>query len=101
MDGEGRCAGGCPGCGQLEGDGEGAPRPRVRGGAIRWRRPGAFREGTPRHEALWLAATHGDLPSVQALSNHDSVTSHDDFGRGALDRAAAAGHTDIVESLIH
>src|SRR5882757_6801806 len=73
----------------------------VRTGAITLLRPQDYPDATTRHEALWLAATHGDLPSVQALSDHDSVTSHDDFGRGALDRAAAAGHTDIAESLIH
>ncbi|MDB6087061.1 MAG: hypothetical protein JWN43_4942 [Gammaproteobacteria bacterium] len=54
-----------------------------------------------RHEALWLAAERGDLQVVQALSDRDSVNSHDDFGRGALARAARAGRTDVVEALVH
>lgn len=54
-----------------------------------------------RHEALWLAAERGDLQAVQALRDRDSVNSHDDFGRGALARAAQAGHTDVVEALVH
>jgi len=54
-----------------------------------------------RHEALWLAAERGDLQGVQGLSDRDSVNSHDDFGRGALARAARAGRTDVVEALVH
>jgi len=54
-----------------------------------------------RHEALWLAAQRGDLQVVQALSDRDSVNSRDDFGRGALARAAQAGRTDVVEALLH
>ena len=54
-----------------------------------------------RHEALWLAAQRGDLQVVQALADLDSVSSHDDFGRGALARAALAGRTEVVEFLVH
>ncbi|MFL6605482.1 MAG: ankyrin repeat domain-containing protein [Steroidobacteraceae bacterium] len=53
-----------------------------------------------RHEALWLAAERGDLQVVQALTDRDSLNSHDDFGRGALARAALAGRTDVVETLV-
>jgi ankyrin repeat protein len=63
-------------------------------------RPQDFADQQTLHEALWLAAQRGELRSVQALSDHDSVNSHDDFGRGALARAADAGHTKVVESLI-
>jgi serine/threonine-protein phosphatase 6 regulatory ankyrin repeat subunit B len=54
-----------------------------------------------RHEALWLAAEQGDLQVVRALSDRDSVNSHDDFGRGALARAARAVRTEVVEALLH
>lgn len=59
-----------------------------------------FADARTRNEALWLAATRGDLPAVKLLTDRTSVNSHDDFGRGALFRAAQAGQAETVELLL-
>ena len=53
-----------------------------------------------RSEALWLAAQRGDLESLQALTASPFVDPPDEFGRGALARAAAAGKAQAVAFLI-
>src|SRR5579872_677671 len=63
-------------------------------------RPLNFPDPAVRKEALWLAASRGDLPAAKALADRDSVNSSDDFGRGALARAAESGHTDVVQWLL-
>ena len=57
-------------------------------------------DASARREALWLAATQGDLPVLAALADRPLVASADDFGRGALARAAAAGQADAVALLV-
>src|SRR2546429_2924964 len=44
-----------------------------------------------RRDALWLAATDGDVPSLEILADPALVSARDEFGRGALARAAEAG----------
>src|SRR5258705_5192102 len=44
-----------------------------------------------RREALWLAAGDGDVPSLEILADPALVSARDEFGRGALARAAEAG----------
>jgi TPR repeat protein len=53
-----------------------------------------------RAEALWLAAAEGDLPRLRAVADKQAIESHDAFGRGALARAAEAGHAAAVSFLI-
>lgn len=54
-----------------------------------------------RREALWLAIRHGDVQSVRSMVDRASVNYLDDFGRGALARAAEEGSPEIVEILVH
>jgi hypothetical protein len=53
-----------------------------------------------RREALWLAAADGDLPSLELLADAALVGARDEFGRGALARAAEAGSAPAVALLI-
>ena len=53
-----------------------------------------------RRDALWLAAEQGDLTSLEALASPTLVTERDEFGRGALARAAEAGRAPAVELLL-
>src|SRR6185312_1912113 len=53
-----------------------------------------------RAEALWLAAATGDLPRLQTIANQQALESRDPFGRGALARAAEAGHAEAVAFLL-
>ena len=53
-----------------------------------------------RREALWLAAGEGDVPSLEILADPALVSAHDEFGRGALARAAEAGSAPAVALLI-
>src|SRR2546421_91511 len=53
-----------------------------------------------RREALWLAATDGDVPSLEILADPALVSARDEFGRGALARAAEAGSAPAVALLI-
>src|SRR2546430_797098 len=53
-----------------------------------------------RREALWLAATDGDVPSLEILADPALVSARDEFGRGALARAAEAGAAPAVALLI-
>jgi hypothetical protein len=52
-----------------------------------------------RREALWLAAADGDLPSLDLLADAALVGARDEFGRGALARAAEAGSAPAVALL--
>lgn len=75
---------------------------RLHGGTpvIEVSRPEGLVDPAVRNEALWLAARHGDLKSVQALSDTSSVNSKDEFGRGALARAAEAGQAEVADLLV-
>jgi uncharacterized protein len=53
-----------------------------------------------KREALWLAAEQGDVASLEALASAPLVTEADEFGRGALARAAEAGHAPALEVLL-
>ena len=53
-----------------------------------------------KREALWLAAAEGDMTSLAALANGPLVNESDEFGRGALARAAEAGHLQALELLL-
>ena len=53
-----------------------------------------------RREALWLAAAGGDVPSLEVLADPTLVSARDEFGRGALARAAEAGSAPAVTLLI-
>ena len=53
-----------------------------------------------RREALWLAAGSGDLESARALSEPTLIGARDEFGRGALARAAQAGSAPVTELLL-
>jgi hypothetical protein len=53
-----------------------------------------------KRDALWLAAEQGDMAVVQALSEPSLVEAHDEFGRGALARAAQAGQAEAAALLI-
>src|SRR5204862_3238409 len=53
-----------------------------------------------RRDALWLAATDGDMPSLEILADPALVSARDEFGRGALARAAEAGSAPAVTLLI-
>ena len=55
--------------------------------------PGDLRDARTRSEALWLAAERGDLRSLQVLAVRPFIDPRDEFGRGALARAALAGKT--------
>lgn len=63
--------------------------------------PAVPTDPTARTEALWLAVRRGDLKSLKALSDAGSINAHDEFGRGALARAAEAGQAEVAEFLIH
>src|SRR5256886_7645064 len=52
-----------------------------------------------RRDALWLAATDGDVPSLEILADPALVSARDEFGRGALARAAEAGSAPAVTPL--
>ncbi|MBV8854637.1 MAG: ankyrin repeat domain-containing protein, partial [Sinobacteraceae bacterium] len=51
-------------------------------------------------EALWLAASRGDLPALRHFATPASVKARDEFGRGALARAAESGKVEAVELLL-
>ena len=53
-----------------------------------------------KREALWLAAEQGDMASLEALASAPLVTETDEFGRGALARAAEAGNAPALEVLL-
>src|SRR2546429_441342 len=53
-----------------------------------------------KREAFWLAAEQGELERVNAFSDRTLIDSRDEFGRGALDRAARAGKADAVALLV-
>src|SRR5205807_2439515 len=53
-----------------------------------------------RREALWLAASDGDVASLEALVDPALVAARDEFGRGALARAAEAASAPAVALLI-
>ena len=53
-----------------------------------------------RREALWLAAGDGDVPSLEILADPALVSARDEFGRGALARAAEAGSAPAIALLI-
>jgi ankyrin repeat protein len=53
-----------------------------------------------KREALWLAAEQGDVASLEALASATLVTETDEFGRGALARAAEAGQASALELLL-
>ena len=44
-----------------------------------------------RRDALWLAAQQGDVASLEVLATPALLAETDEFGRGALARAAEAG----------
>ena len=44
-----------------------------------------------RREGLWLAAEQGDIASLTVLADRAEVAATDEFGRGALARAAQSG----------
>src|SRR5207302_2388054 len=52
-----------------------------------------------RREALWLAASDGDVASLEALVDPALVVARDEFGRGALARAAEAASAPAVALL--
>jgi len=54
-----------------------------------------------RREALWLAAADADLPGIEALADPTLTAARDEFGRGALARAAQDGSGPAVTLLIH
>src|SRR5207302_1984552 len=56
--------------------------------------------GNGPRDALWLAATDGDVPSLEILADPALVSARDEFGRGALARAAEAGSAPAVTLLI-
>ena len=51
-------------------------------------------------QALWRAAERGDVAKVRALATASSATAQDEFGRGALARAAEAGSADAIAVLV-
>ena len=53
-----------------------------------------------RREALWLAASDGDVSSLEALVDPTLAAARDEFGRGALARAAEAASAPAVALLI-
>ncbi|HSC06672.1 MAG TPA: ankyrin repeat domain-containing protein, partial [Steroidobacteraceae bacterium] len=53
-----------------------------------------------RRDALWLAAEQGNMGSLQALAEPRSVNLRDEFGRGALARAALAGQAEATALLV-
>ena len=53
-----------------------------------------------KREAFWLAAEQGELERVNAFADRTLIDSRDEFGRGALARAARAGKADAVALLI-
>src|SRR5256886_12065748 len=53
-----------------------------------------------RRDGLCLAATGGDVPSLEILADPALVSARDEFGRGALARAAEAGSAPAVTLLI-
>src|SRR6185295_1986537 len=53
-----------------------------------------------RREALWLAAERGDLGTLQSLADKATVSARDEFGRGALARAAATGQSEAAAALL-
>jgi len=53
-----------------------------------------------KREAFWLAAEQGELERVNAFSDRTLIDSRDEFGRGALARAARAGKADAVALLV-
>src|SRR5437016_4852808 len=53
-----------------------------------------------KREAFWLAAEQGELERVSAFADRTLIDSHDEFGRGALARAAGAGKANAVALLI-
>ena len=59
-----------------------------------------IKDNSVRRDALWLAAEQGDLASLDALATPALVSERDEFGRGALARAADAGRAPAVELLL-
>src|SRR5258708_8723555 len=59
-----------------------------------------LKDPVTRREALWLAAGDGDLTNLEVLADKDLVNARDEFGRGALARAAQAGSAAAISLLI-
>src|SRR6478609_4758875 len=53
-----------------------------------------------KREALWLAASAGNAVSALVLADAATIAATDEFGRGALARAAEAGSGPVVELLV-
>src|SRR2546421_12168406 len=60
----------------------------------------ALTDPAAKREGVWLAAEQGELERVNAFSDRTLIDSRDEFGRGALDRAARAGKADAVALLV-
>ena len=53
-----------------------------------------------KREAFWLAAGSGDVVTLASLADPALVAATDEFGRGALDRAAETGSAPAVALLL-
>ena len=53
-----------------------------------------------KREAFWLAASSGDVTTLASLADPGLVAATDEFGRGALHRAAEAGAAPVIVLLL-
>ena len=53
-----------------------------------------------RRAAFWSAVQSNDVATVEALGGRDLIDATDEFGRGALARAAEAGATNAIDVLL-
>lgn len=57
-------------------------------------------DASSRRAAFWLAAQRDDVDSLEALADRDLISATDEFGRGAVARAAEAGASSALQSLL-